>query len=287
MGIDEGPFQNITSLFIASEATDLEISIHASGASGVAPDLFHYNVMLGSVQVYLTLLDGEWVDVVDFDFNVKDAIAAALIATASPTNGWNDVISSAGIVVTRVSSTVVMIETPHVDAYFISGNEVVEFYAPDSALKTPPANPLKGYPSINIIEAASPPAGSYGDEIWSLVNFSTGERLVTRDDDISDAEVHAMIDEPRGIWTIPACGFKFDVRACDYAISVGAESATVWVGGTTLTSCVMQFEILHVVSAPRLAFVIRPGGNYNGTGNDFWTDRGAVDDVSLVSYKTG
>ena len=275
MGIVEGPFQNVTSLFTGSQDSDVQASIYGGDGLGSTASIPSYNFKLGSVVFYLTTFNGlEWAN--PLSTSAKQSIADSFTASTTPTNGFNDLYSSSSIHIVRDSATVVIVTIPYLFDYDESLAESIAIECPVDAFSVQPDDPVTCSPSLSVTNDFSIPTGSIIRDVRAIAVFAAFyERFNHLDLTLSDADLQAYRDGNggataanaiSGIVTIPAAGFKYDV------------------GATTDTANGFSFNIntrLSTEGGSRLIIAVHCGLAYGSNniplGATFWADRGLAD----------
>jgi|GEM_PF-2784276 len=280
MGIVEGPFQNVTSLFSGITASDLVVTLHSGS---ISPNTYGGNILFGNLTIYLTLINGTtWAA---FDATIKQALADGFSATASPANGFNDLLEPLSqTTVTRSSDTQVIVVFPPAFDYDSTLTEVIDIEIPNSALSAVPDNPLTG--TLNISGSTSVPAGAYSTEVSSLTNPFGRARLTATEFPVTETVVDEINANHNGTFYLPEADIVIDAMASNS--TSGSLDNYEFIGGSSFTDSSILLRALGRLNAdPALInfqIEMRICDDYtNIDKSTFWTDRGVVNG-SLIHY---
>jgi len=144
MGIDEGPFQNVTSLFGENAVATITGTVITSLLEGA--------VVAGGKTIIVTLEGAEWVSAgTEFD-DARQAIINGLDSEQSETLGWNNEVRDNLAVgtIARTSNTVCTITLSTQADYLITSDETITVTVPASAINS--SNPLTADPQITVTD---------------------------------------------------------------------------------------------------------------------------------------
>jgi len=301
MGIDEGPFQNIVSIF-KEEGSEFVISGSALGQNEIG-------IKGGGSQIIITLLAGNWVTAGATFEAERQNIIDGLTSAQTETTGWNNEVRDnlAVTTVVRTSDTVVTISLSPQSGYDITADEFITVTVPGTALDTDIGG--EGLPLVNIltyVDCSMPDDVDFATGDWehTLENIAIvggDEQLRFGDCGAGEDDFWSTLvtDDFKGEISIPNIGFGLDCGPgytfknsnTRYTVYVGPSiedppSTTTIINANSRALWVIQWRrdnvLLSCGGTPAMTCIVGIGGaNPCPNDNTIFSDEGATvgDDI--------